>query len=111
MGIYIKGMEMPKGCKDCGLKVNCDECEGWECVCMPLHTTIGYYDDLLSDKRREDCPLVPVPQHGDLIDRNDLTICDYDIDGGSDSFGYFSFKAVPEETLNDATVIIPASDD
>lgn len=75
MGIYIKGMEMPKGCKDCGLKVNCDECEGWECVCMPLHTTIGYYDDLLSDKRREDCPLVPVPQHGRLIDADAFTDC------------------------------------
>lgn len=68
MGVYIKDMEMPKNCRACRLKMNCEDCEGFECVCLPLHTQIGYLDDLLTDKRRDDCPLVPVPPHG-LIDR------------------------------------------
>lgn len=74
MGVYIKGMEMPTSCRVCHLKMNCDDCEGFECVCVPLHQRIGYLDDLLADKRRDDCPLVPVPPHGDLIDRDALPL-------------------------------------
>lgn len=69
MSILIKGMEMPKSCRACHLKMNCDDCEGLECVCVPLHQQIGYLDDLLTDKCRDDCPLVPVPEHGDLVER------------------------------------------
>ena len=72
MSILIRGMEMPTSCRACHLKMNCDDCEGWECVCVPLRKQIGYLDDLLTDKRRDDCPLVPVPPHGDLIDRDEL---------------------------------------
>ena len=79
MGVYIKGMEMPTSCRTCHLKMNCDDCEGWECVCVPLHQQIGYLDDLLTDKRRDDCPLVPVPPHGDLIDRDVLMDSDGDL--------------------------------
>ena len=71
MGVYIKGMEMPTSCRVCHLKMNCDDCEGFECVCVPLHQRIGYLDDLLADKRRDDCPLVPVPPNGRLIIEND----------------------------------------
>ena len=69
MSILIN-MEMPTSCRACHLKMNCDDCEGRECVCVPLHKQIGYLDDLLADKRRDDCPLRPVPPHGDLIDRD-----------------------------------------
>ena len=47
---------------------------------------------------------VPEP-HGDLIDKNELTMCSYDL------VNYFWFRAVPEETLNEARVIIPASEE
>lgn len=72
--LLIKGMEMPKSCCACRLKMNCDDCEGFECVCLPLHTQIGYLNDLLTDKRRDDCPLVPVPPHGRLIDADELPV-------------------------------------
>ena len=72
MSILIKGMEMPTNCRDCPLKMNCDDCEGWECVCVPSHHQIGYLDELLSDKRRDDCPLVELPPHGRLIDADAL---------------------------------------
>lgn len=72
MSILIKDMEMPTCCRACWLKMNCDDCEGWECVCVPLNQQIGYLDDLLADKRRDDCPLVPVPPHGRLIDADAL---------------------------------------
>ena len=72
MSVLVKGMEMPTNCRDCPLKMNCDDCEGWECVCVPSHHQIGYLDELLSDKRRDDCPLVELPPHGRLIDADAL---------------------------------------
>ena len=73
MGVYIN-VEMPKSCRACHLKMNCDDCEGLECFCVPLHQKIGYLDDLLVDKRRDNCPLVPVPPHGRLIDADALWV-------------------------------------
>ena len=55
MSVYIKGMEMPENCDDCPI-ANCRMDNGW------LH-----YPD-----RPEDCPLIPVPDHGRLIDADAL---------------------------------------
>lgn len=52
MSILIKGMEMPKSCVDCNMPM--EWCNKW----------IG----VENGKRSEDCPLVPVPPHGRLID-------------------------------------------
>ena len=68
MSVLIKGENVPTSCRTCLMKMNCDDCEGKEIVCVPLHQRIGYWDDLLTDKRRGDCPLIPVPPHGRLID-------------------------------------------
>ena len=61
MGIYIKGMEMPKSCYDCPLQD--DECFGSIKCCYAK--TWGS-----ANMRAVDCPLIPVPDHGDLIDRD-----------------------------------------
>ena len=101
MSVLIN-MEMPTSCRACHLKMNCDDCEGYKCVCVPLHQQIGYLDDLLADKRRDDCPLVPVPPHGDLIDRQALLklIENPDDDG---RFGYLDAL-----DITCAPTIIPA---
>ena len=52
MSILIKGMEMPKRCGGCFLRVG--ECK----------------QRIYMEDRPHDCPLVPVPPHGDLIDRD-----------------------------------------
>ena len=57
MGVYIN-MEMPE---------NCALCPVWDagnCL-VATEAIICEYT-----KRPSDCPLVPVPPHGDLIDRN-----------------------------------------
>ena len=58
-GIYIKGMEMPKSCGKC-LDI------GWQYVfeCR--------LDDVEDGERLPNCPLVPVPEHGRLIDADVL---------------------------------------
>ena len=56
--IIIKGMEMPTSCCQC--PVNMYLCKrGYEYLLE---------HPALYDERAEDCPLVPVPPHGRLID-------------------------------------------
>ena len=62
-GIYIPVMEMPKSCVCCGFFRNgymCDYC----------YLTDGEIDNC--DEIHKCCPLIPVPNHGDLIDRDAL---------------------------------------
>ena len=78
MGVYIKGMEMPKNCFDCPCyhhKVD-DGYYDYE-ICGASGTVFndGYSsvtvhkDHIVPFKERLDnCPLVPVPPHGRLID-------------------------------------------
>ena len=60
MGVYIKGMEMPTGCSGC--PIDSDICTLWQ----------ELPPERLRDTRPAKCPLVPVPPHGDLIDRDAL---------------------------------------
>lgn len=61
MGVYIKGMEMPTSCDDCRFAV-----DGWCYACVP---------ESAEERRRittNYCPLIEIPPHGDLIDRDAL---------------------------------------
>lgn len=53
MGVYVNGMEMPKNCGGCPLRASC------------VHR-------IYMEERPPDCPLVPVPPHGRLIDADAL---------------------------------------
>ena len=71
MGVYIKGMEMPKACEFCFIV---GECENKHYVLVKDGA------DYIPRRVKENCPLVDVPEpHGRLIDAdalaNDL---DYD---------------------------------
>ena len=72
MGVYIKGMEIPKFCDACPFACwsnlhqtgSCDLLVGERC-----------FDDYSTDyrtKRSERCPLVPVPPHGRLIEESKI---------------------------------------
>lgn len=64
MGVYIKGMEMPKTAFDCSIKVNPEERQ-----CIFTHKTFEETFDLLTERRCEDCPLVEIKEpHGRLIE-------------------------------------------
>lgn len=69
MGVYIN-MEMPKNCYKCPFL---DYEEGF-CFASGVKHESGWYESTLcpggiKDKRHEDCPLIHVPPHGDLIGR------------------------------------------
>lgn len=63
MGVYIKDMEMPQNCEECDLKV-WDEYDDVDYVC-PFSGVI-----VLNIGRQGSCPLVEVPPHGRLIEKN-----------------------------------------
>ena len=77
MSVLIKGMEMPKSCFYCPFreKVNPDDY-----VCMALNKEFEETFSLIVGKRHKDCPLVPVPPHGDLVDINALKLAILDVD-------------------------------
>ena len=100
-------MEMPPSCADCPIK-------GDSCCKLSRQKVKYYHED-----RRDDCPLVELPEHGDLIDR-DALLAEYERDeraadehGREFSFSFDSGGArctewwIVQQKLMDAPVIIP----
>lgn len=58
MNVLIKGMEMPENCCECPINLY---------LCKHGFKYLLQHRELY-DKRADDCPLVPVPPHGDLVD-------------------------------------------
>ena len=62
MGVYIRGMEMPTSCLECRLYN-----DPW-CMAKNRNQWRTAYNRPPKGERQNDCPLVPVPPHGRLID-------------------------------------------
>ncbi len=59
-GIYIKGLEIPQYCSACYCNLY-----HW-CNLLDRSTT----ELLMTGRRFDDCPLIPVPDHGRLIEED-----------------------------------------
>lgn len=64
--LLIKGMKMPKNCGYCPLAVG----GRFTFTCMRMIGKEFSYE--LAEQRQEDCPLVEVPTHGELVQRSDI---------------------------------------
>lgn len=64
MSVLIKGMDMPTACS------KCDCGNGDYGFCQITRDSWWHIDP--STDRMENCPLVHIPDHGDLIDRDTL---------------------------------------
>ena len=97
MSVLIPGMEMPKSCFYCPFreKINPDDY-----VCLALNREFEETFSLIAGKRHKDCPLVPVPDHGRLIDADKLC--------GKDCYGCPYDSCAIAEMVQDAPTIIPA---
>ena len=103
MSILIKGMEMPTSCPcellGIGYDLYCSFAGG-----IPARVK-EYYECCQNGTRPTWCPLVHVPPHGDLIDRDTLK-----------KQGYFfpcaigTEYAIPLRAVREAPTIIPAED-
>ena len=90
MSILIKGMEMPRKCIRCPVNLY------GRCLVNDEKDISKAAADAVRD---EDCPLVPVPPHGRLIDADALT---YNV-------GDVPYKGSVRRVLLSAPTIIPAS--
>ena len=70
MSILIKGMEMPENCAECEISQAYDIRSTW---CPLTFTTQAEL------KRQDNCPLIELSPHGDLIDRSKLAWTPIDI--------------------------------
>lgn len=100
MGLYIKNMEMPKyGCDHCFLRT------GNYCGRIEKNEPVVEY--ARKSERHPDCPLVPVPPHGDLISRETAKLYhSYLVDERTD----IRVPAIPLSVLNVIPTIIPAEE-
>lgn len=82
MGVYIKGLQMPENCFQCPAREWYDfggENHGY--LCRVLNTSKCVTNCEARTKRRGNCAIVPVPNHGRLGDLDALNkevdrICD-----------------------------------
>ena len=60
-GVYIKGIKMPRTCYD-------------DCPCQGIHwcNPLNESTEPMTGKRLDNCPLIPVPDHGRLGDLDKL---------------------------------------
>jgi len=64
VSVYIPNMEMPSKCSDCDFAIETYDGSGvYACIITEERLVKLHWN-----KRREDCPLVPIPPHGRLID-------------------------------------------
>lgn len=105
MGIYIKGMGMPKNCWECKFeKISSNHNEGPYCVCIITEKHID-------DGQESWCPLIPVPPHGDLIDRETIvdSVCDGVCSCSECSFNGYPFDScVLQTNLEKLKAVLPA---
>lgn len=66
MSILIN-MEMPPNCSECAF---CGYYGNGEHMCDIIEKAVEY--ESAKTSRHDNCPLIPVPPHGDLIDRDAL---------------------------------------
>lgn len=64
MGVYIKGLKMPKNCDACPMLYEYRFCS----LTDDHASSIEWKTE---EKRMPNCPLIELPDHGDLIDRDE----------------------------------------
>ena len=98
MGLYIKNMKTPESCLYCAFNY-----DRFKCL-ITKENTIG----LDYDKRH--CPLIPVPPHGDLIDRDEMreTIKPWTPEDEITGCTFDIVKKLMHTMISRAPVIIPA---
>lgn len=103
MSILIKGMEMPTDCDNCSLFDDRFD--------YPSCNATGYsrgYNWNPRGQRMPDCPLIEIPPHGDLIDRDALMKSDRMV-GKLMMFG--GEYVYTQSEIDCAPTVIPADED
>lgn len=118
MGVYIKGMPMPSSCGSCWF-CRAVSNEKWHCRLTGksfASYSVGWGNENNTGEngqhpyiRRDDCPLIPVPPHGRLIDADEL-IKSLSLDEDDAENGASLLMAIFLEVLKAAPTIIEAEE-
>lgn len=101
MGVYIKGMEMPKDCRECKMQVYYSFLGRTWCKSADIILAENY-KPIPFDGRPTWCPLVEVSEpHGRLIDVNDVK-------GRMIPLSYSVEKWIDEVELSNCNTVIEA---
>lgn len=103
MGVYIKGMEMPKSCYKCEIRRR----DGMDIVCPVAHERFSTADVNILEYRLDSCPLIPVPPHGKLFDADAIL---QEATKGEEPFDWID-KNELLRLFFDAPTIIPAEEE
>ena len=98
-GVYIRGMEMPKNCTDCDFRKKAAHEYLSDCLLCPFTGNVTPYT-----KRDVTCPLIPVPDHGRLIDADAL---DADLEKQDMKTGEWDAIGFSISEIDNAPTIIP----
>ena len=106
MSVLIKGMEMPTSCGDCKAFVCYRQWAGdvGDCFCGITK------NDAKAKEKNADCPLVPVPPHGRLIDADALAKVMAEGIAPSTKDGGFQHPFDIFRAISAAPTIIPAEE-
>lgn len=100
MGIYIKDMEMPATCAECRLSTANNFNERPLCDALVEYMSYGEWQS----KRLDNCPLVPIPPHGRLIDADKILYKKIMLDDNEFYYG------VTQPYIDRMPTIIPAEE-
>lgn len=103
MSIYIKGMEMPPSCRYCEFR---HMSMTQNAFCTAAHETIDYMAE--RTKRLDDCPLIPVPEHGDLIDTRPFDVLGFHNPEPGYNDTFMDGVLWMEDKIDNAPMVIPA---
>ena len=100
--ILIKGMEMPKKCSECLLTKLSPT--GESLICNYMLSKVSW------DEKPFDCPLIELPPHGDLIDRDVArkSIRPWSPEDERNGCTFDTVKKLMHTMLDRAPTIIPA---
>ena len=107
MGVYIPSIKIPEKCSKCrntGLKFAIDELG---LKCPEQKEIFGPTEADIKGIRRPDCPLVPVPAHGRLIDADAL---DADLERQDMHTGEWDAVGFSIEEIENAPTVIEAEE-
>lgn len=107
MGVYIKDMEMPTSCLKCDWCAHTIPADNY--ICYRLNrAVIGVAEEDVNETVNACCPLVPVPPHGNLIDRDALVKSDRMV---GKLMMYGGECVYTQAEIDRAPTIIPASEE
>lgn len=101
MGVYIRGMEMPKSCAECPVNMN---------ICKRGYKYLLAHMELY-DQRADDCPITTVPPHGRLIDADALKDIEFHGMQADKKISYqMGWNDAIATIAENATIIIPTEE-